>query len=220
MYSLEKKFRIEECRRVMCGSCKNRRFGRTYHPHQHLLVTANFFLRSLTLCTLMMEKIRISETSVLTRAIRHHIAEDGIPHSHHRKNHKSYKFCYFSLTEVCEHLHAVCSVPSRLFLLPIYTPFHFLVAEQIPSGDWYYCVCPDLYQLQHAVRLYHRNFLTRLFRTCLNGHCSLSCDFFLSWESPYYEYRCSERSSFSGENGVFWDGTPCGSCKNRCFERT
>jgi hypothetical protein len=37
-----------------------------------------------------LEAIRSSETSVLTRATRRHIAEDGIPHSHNRENLKSH----------------------------------------------------------------------------------------------------------------------------------
>jgi hypothetical protein len=41
--------------------------------------------------TLMMKATRSSEKSVLTRAICHHIPEDGIPHSHRREYLKSYK---------------------------------------------------------------------------------------------------------------------------------
>jgi hypothetical protein len=49
------------------------------HPHTYrLLVTANVFPNSPILVTLMMEAIRSSKTSVLTRATQGHIPEDGI----------------------------------------------------------------------------------------------------------------------------------------------
>jgi hypothetical protein len=38
----------------------------------------------------MIDAIRSSELSVLTRATRRHISEDGILHSHRRENIKSY----------------------------------------------------------------------------------------------------------------------------------
>jgi hypothetical protein len=56
-----------------------------------LLVTANVVPRSPILVTLKMEAIRASETSVLIRAKRCTIPEDGILHSHRRENLKSYK---------------------------------------------------------------------------------------------------------------------------------
>jgi hypothetical protein len=55
-----------------------------------LLVTANVAPRSQILVTLMMEAIRTSETSFLTRSTQHHIPEDAIRHSHRRENFKSY----------------------------------------------------------------------------------------------------------------------------------
>jgi hypothetical protein len=46
--------------------------------------------KSLIVVTLMMEAIRSSETSILTRATRRKIQEDDIPHSLHLENLKSY----------------------------------------------------------------------------------------------------------------------------------
>jgi hypothetical protein len=55
-----------------------------------LLVTAKVVPRSPILVILVMEAIHCSEMSILIRATRRHVPEDGILHSHCREDLKSY----------------------------------------------------------------------------------------------------------------------------------
>jgi hypothetical protein len=59
-----------------CGSCVNRRFGGTWM--QTPAATCSRWFPRVDFCTLKMEAIRASETSVHTRSTRCHIPEDAI----------------------------------------------------------------------------------------------------------------------------------------------
>jgi hypothetical protein len=74
---------------------------------RRLLVTANVVPSSPILVSLMKEALSYSKTSVLIRAARRNISEDGILHSHSRKNLKSYICIFYPWQDVgmSGHLH-------------------------------------------------------------------------------------------------------------------
>jgi hypothetical protein len=80
----------EECRLLWCYDVWLLLEPTFLRSLRRLLVTANVVPNSPILVTLMMEALRSSETSVLTRATWRTVPQDGILHGHCRENLKSY----------------------------------------------------------------------------------------------------------------------------------
>jgi hypothetical protein len=68
---------------------------------RRLLVTAKVVASSSILVTLMTENIHPSVTSILTRATRRNLSEDGIVRSHRRENLKSYSAALSTINLIC-----------------------------------------------------------------------------------------------------------------------
>jgi hypothetical protein len=100
---------------------------------RRLLVTASLVPSSPILVTLMMEALKSSETSVLTRAIGRNISEDDIIHSHRREYLKSY-----NIYEDCSL--PFCGTAQSDSLTPAFT----LSASKGSSEAWASTVKPQI----------------------------------------------------------------------------
>jgi hypothetical protein len=125
-----------------CGSCKNRRLGGNHLLHHQgeknqrdrsnvssifrrvhqLLVIVNVICSPMILFTLIIEAISSSETSVLTRATKNHIAKEVNLHTTFSLNKEKCAYLYFGV-------HSAGSYQNTKDMLPI------TITKQV----FYYC---------------------------------------------------------------------------------
>jgi hypothetical protein len=153
--------------------------------------------------------VRSSKTSVLTRSTWCNIPEDTILHSHHREKLKSYLVTSFGLG-------TGWSVP-KIYANP--WPFVQVTSVIEKSREWgrskwrncvivLHGIVPQIGNTEESLQVIH----------ALQNS--------VGWQSDEVEnnnlcwVRFEVFTAVTMKNAVFWDVTPCGSCKNWCLGGT